>query len=268
MTSKFHFNKMWCILFPAALIAGQGLSVRSAAAVPAQQTIYVSPTGRNGNPGTAQQPIRTLHHARNIVRRMNHSMRGNIVVQLAAGTYRLTRPLVLTAADSGLNGGNIIYRAARGARVVISGGVRISGWHVVNPTQDLWAAPVPRTLQNTRQLYINGQRAFRTRGRLPAAVHTTATGYICNSAVMSACRNQRDIEFVYTGGNGLWSLPSVGLGAWTQPQCPVQSIVGRVITMAQPCWNNSTRRVKLPRRYDSRRMANLVGPGHVDQEPT
>ena len=259
---------MWCILFPAALIAGQGLSVRSAAAVPAQQTIYVSPTGRNGNPGTAQQPIRTLHHARNIVRRMNHSMRGNIVVQLAAGTYRLSRPLVLTAADSGLNGCNIIYRAARGARVVISGGVRISGWHVVNSTQDLWAAPVPRTLQNTRQLYINGQRAFRTRGRLPAAVHTTATGYICNSAVMSTWRNQRDIEFVYTGGNGLWSLPSVGLGAWTQPQCPVQSIVGRVITMAQPCWNNSTRRVKLPRRYHSRRMANLVGPGHVGREPT
>lgn len=233
----------------------------------AKVTIYVALTGHNRNSGTIRHPVRTLRRARNLVRAMNHAMAGNIVVHLAAGTYRLTRPLMLWAADSGTNGKYVVYEGQQGARVIISGAVRITGWKRQSGGKNIWVAKVPGVLRNTRQLYINGVRALRTRGRLPVAVRTTATGYIAGSSVMSRWKNQSDIDFVYTGGNGLWSQPSLGLGAWTQPQCPVQSIVGRVITMAQPCWNNSTRRVRLPAKFHSRRMANLVGPGHVGKEP-
>ena len=255
-------------LVPAALLTGGILSGFSLAAVNAAHVnIYVSPAGSNKNPGTAAQPVRTLPHARDMVRTMNRNMTGDIVVNLEAGTYRLTRPLELTPADSGTNGHDVIYQAVSGAKVVISGAVRITRWRLINKTKNLWAADVPAVLHNTRQLYINGVRALRTRGRLPVAVRTTATGYIAASAVMAHWKNQSDIDFVYTGGNGLWSQPSLGLGPWTQPQCPVKSIVGRIISMAQPCWNNSTRRVKLPAKFHSGRMANLVGPGHVGKEP-
>ena len=72
------------------------------------------------------------------------------------------------------------------------------------------------------------------------------------------------MEFVYTGGNTIWNAPSEGLGSWTQPRCPIASIDGTQITMAQPCWDNSTKRVMLP---SGARTANLVGPMSVGKQP-
>lgn len=63
-------------------------------------------------------------------------------------------------------------------------------------------------------------------------------------------------EFVYTGGEPYWSLSTGGLGAWTEPRCPVASISGTTITMAEPCWDNSTERAP---GIDGQ-TANLVGP--------
>ena len=78
---------------------------------------------------------------------------------------------------------------------------------------------------------------------------------------MSTWRNPSDIEFVYTGGAPYWSLKVGGEGAWTEPRCPVASIVGTTITMAQPCWDNSTKR---PQRNDgSGRSFNLVHNGNL-----
>ena len=58
---------------------------------------------------------------------------------------------------------------------------------------------------------------------------------------MAPWRGAADIEFVYTGGDGYWSRKTGGL-AWTEPRCPVASVTGTTITMAQPCWDNSTKR--------------------------
>jgi hypothetical protein len=81
---------------------------------------------------------------------------------------------------------------------------------------------------------------------------------------MAAWRNPSDIEFVYTGGNSVWSEPSEGLGPWTEPRCPVAAIRLRSITMARPCWDNSTKRVMLA---SGQRAANLVGPMSVGNRP-
>ncbi|HTV49052.1 MAG TPA: fibronectin type III domain-containing protein, partial [Phycisphaerae bacterium] len=151
-------------------------------------------------------------------------------------------------------------------QVVISGGVQVTGWKLVDASKNIWAAPAPESLTNTRQLYINGVRATRTRGPLPTRLTQTATGYTAASDVMSHWKNPSDIEFVYTGGNGYWSVGSVGAGAWTEPRCPVASIDGTTITMAEPCWNNSTKRVRLPARFHSDRLANLVG-GNIGRMP-
>src|SRR5437764_1262700 len=79
--------------------------------------------------------------------------------------------------------------------------------------------------------------AARAHGALPNALTgQSSTGYAGGGATMGGWRNpsgaKPQLEFVYTGG----------LGAWTEPRCPVASISGNAVTMAQPCWNNSTNR--------------------------
>jgi Fibronectin type III domain/Right handed beta helix region len=246
---------------------GVAIVFSSAQVVLAQSDLYVSPAGDDGNPGTQARPIRTLEHARDLVRGLNQNMTGDITVWLAGGTYPLTAPLSLDARDSGMGGHNVIYAAAPGQQPIISCGVPVTGWKLVDAGKNLWSAPAPAGLKNTRQLYVNGVRALRTQGRLPVKLTGTRTGYTASSDVMASWRNPGDIEFVYTGGNDIWSERSSGLGPWTEPRCPVASISGTTITMAQPCWDNSTRRVMLPPDSGFKRPANLVGPASVGRQP-
>jgi len=221
--------------------------------------VYVSPQGSDSQPGTSRLPVRTLQHALEVSRASNDWQ-----ILLRSGTYRMMSPLVLTAADSGSAVHARVFAAAVGAHPVLSGAVQITGWKQVDAAKNLWAAPVPPSVKNSRQIYVNGVRAFRTRGRVPVTLTETPAGYLAADDTMAHWRNPSDIEFVYTGGNDIWSERSEGLGAWTQPECPVESIVGRQIAMAQPCWDNSTRRVMLPNGV---RTANLVGPMSIGSQP-
>jgi hypothetical protein len=228
--------------------------------------IYVSPTGNDSNTGNQDQPLRTLEKARDLVRTRNQGMAADLFVYLAPGTYRLAQPLVFDAHDSGTNGHSIVYGASvPGTYPTISGAVQVTGWKLIDKARNLWSAPAPAALQNTRQLYIAGRRAHRTRGRLPVALTRTATGYAAATPVMASWHNPSDIEFVYTGGNSIWSERSLGLGSWTEPRCPAAAIDGNEIRMAQPCWDNSTRRIMLP---NGERTANLVGPASVGAQPS
>ncbi|TAM16379.1 MAG: fibronectin type III domain-containing protein [Rhodanobacter sp.] len=235
-----------------ALLSITFLAATAASAASTQ--IHVSPNGNDHDVGTAAHPVRTLQHALALSRAHDDH-----AILLQGGTYRLTAPLHLTAADSGTS-----FSALNGEKVVLSGGVRIRGWHETNAGKHIWAAHVPDSITNSRQLYINGLRAHMTRGRVPVSLTKTATGYTASSDVMASWKNPSDIEFVYTGGNNIWSEHEVGLGAWTEPRCPVQSIVGNTITMAQPCWDNSTRRVM---RSNIKRTFNLVGAKSVGKQP-
>lgn len=221
--------------------------------------IYVSWHGSDAQAGTKARPVLTLQRAIELSR-AEHVSR----IVLRGGIYRLTAPLRLTPDDSGSPGHELTIAAAAGEHPVVSGAIRIGGWHETDTARNLWEATVPTGVSNSRQLYINGVRAARARGRMPVALTETGTGYVAAGAVMAAWRNPSDIEFVYTGGNSLWSEKSEGLGAWTEPRCPVQSIQGTTITMAEPCWDNSTKRVMLP---NGERTANLVGPMSVGKRP-
>ena len=225
--------------------------------------IYVSPSGSDANPGTRAKPVCTLARATALAVSAKPST-SDVTISLAGGTYRLTRPLTLGPEDSGINGHNIVYQAEPGAHPIVSGGVRITGWKLFNAAKNIWSAKVPPGVKGARQLYIDGVRATRTRGRLPVALTMTPTGYIAADATMASWKHPSDLEFVYTGGNSVWSERDEGLGSWTEPRCPVASIEGTTITMAQPCWDNSTRRVMLP---SGERTANLVGPMSVGREP-
>jgi hypothetical protein len=53
---------------------------------------------------------------------------------------------------------------------VISGGLPVTGWRLVDRARNLRAAPAPAGLDSTRQLYVNGVRAQRTSGRPPVGL--------------------------------------------------------------------------------------------------
>jgi hypothetical protein len=248
---------MLAVCAAAALgIAALLTSGVTAGAASAPASFYVSPTGSDGNSGTSQSsPFQTLQKAQAAVRAVDQSSAGPVTVYLAGGDYRLSTPLTFTTADSGTNG-DVWWRAESGAFPVISGGTKITGWTVHDSSKNIWQAPAPAG-PSTRQLYVNGTRAQRAGGSMPVSVAQTSTGYTTSSGdPMANWANQSGIEFVYKGG----------LGAWTEPRCPVAKITSTTITMAQPCWNNSTKRVM--RTDGSGRTVELVGRKSITEAPT
>jgi hypothetical protein len=197
-------------------------------------TLYVSPTlGSDSNPGSEAQPFATLGHAQAVVRTLAPTMSSTITVFLETGIFRLNRPLILDAEDSGRNGFNVVWSAAPGATPIIAGSDQITGWSEMNSARHIWRAPVPADA-NAGQIYVNGARAWQTSGAVPVILRQTSSGYKASSKLMSTWRNPFNIQFEYTGGEGQWA----------EPRCPIAFISGRNIIMAQPCWNNTTQRAQ------------------------
>jgi hypothetical protein len=122
-------------------------------------TFYVSTSGSDSDPGTERAPFQTLERSRTAVRSITAAMTGDIVVYLKNGLYVLPDTVTFGAGDSGLNGFRVFYAADPGARPVLSGGQRITGW--IPAGQGLYRAPVGAL--RFRQLYVNGSRAVRAR---------------------------------------------------------------------------------------------------------
>ena len=125
---------------------------------------------------------------------------------LAAGNYFLPHPLRLTKKHSGLT-----IATAPGARVILSGGQRVTGW---TAGDGCWTARVTGKFQ---QLFVNGQRRPRTRWPATGYFHwadptSRAPGvgwhkgireaYVPAGALDAVWRNLADIEII--SPNGFW----------------------------------------------------------------
>ncbi|MEH0516850.1 right-handed parallel beta-helix repeat-containing protein [Streptomyces sp. B21-079] len=191
-------------------------------------TLYASPSG-TGTACSVTQPC-SITQAQTSVRAVNAGMTGDIVVQLADGTYRLSAPLSFTAADSGNNGHTVVWKAAPGANPIISGAQKITGWSQFDATKDIWRANVG-TGFDTRQLYVDGLLATRARTQVTRSDLTfTSTGFtFTNSALsyLNSLANQSRVELET-------------LDSWTDRYMPVQSISNNTATMQQPAWDNNT----------------------------
>ncbi|MER7847872.1 fibronectin type III domain-containing protein [Kitasatospora sp. NPDC096077] len=243
-----------------ALLGGPGAAADDGQRARAQD-VWVSPHGHDDAPGTAHRPVRTLDRARQLVRSRTAHLTADLTVHLGPGTFRLDHPLALDAADSGGNGHTVVWQGT--GSTVLSGGARVTRWRPAPDHPGLWSAPAPQGLDNTRQLYVDGVRAERAAGALPVTLTRTDTGYTASADTLAHWRNPADLEFVYTGGTGVFNARTYGLGGWTEPRCPVAAVHGTEITMAQPCWDNSTKRAVFP--DNPGRTVNMVGPGSLTE---
>ncbi|MEW1718139.1 right-handed parallel beta-helix repeat-containing protein [Streptomyces sp. NPDC093109] len=207
-----------------ATALGQAPPVRAAQAV----ILHASPDGR-GTACSAARPC-SIGQAKAGVRSLNSSMRSDIVVRLAGGTYRLSAPLTFTRADSGTNGHTVTWKAAPGARPVISGGRKATGWTLRDRAKNIWKAEVG-TGFDFRQLYVDGVQATRARTRLNRADLTSgAAGYTFTSGALKYLNSLAD--------PGRTEINA--LGSFTNRYSPVADIADGVMTMEQPAWNNNT----------------------------
>lgn len=215
-------------------------------------TVYVSPRGLDSSPGTRARPFRTVERARDAVRASRRQGGRQATVELAGGTYRLRRTLTLGPEDSGSPGRPITWRAAPGQRVVLSGGRPVSGW--TRDTGGRWKAHVD--LPNFRQLWVNGRRAQRSRGPVPAGLQPWGSqdfvihpkspgsnigtvevigeaGYRTPHGEATRWRHPEEMEFGYTN-------------AWSHMICPIASVRpdqgGAIIVMRQPCFLLASRK--------------------------
>jgi hypothetical protein len=154
--------------------------------VAAKGDFHVSPAGDDAGPGSDAKPFATIARARDAVRaKIAAGLTGDVRVLICGGTYRQTEPLVLSQADGGDDKHSVTYAAQAGEKVVISGGVEITGWrdwgdgtwsavvpYALLPRESDWdanasddSAPQPRRAFN--ELFVGGQR--RTPARHPNA---------------------------------------------------------------------------------------------------
>ena len=195
------------------------------------RVIAVAPTGNDSNPGSREKPFLSLTRAQAAVRTLNTDH--DVLVELAPGAYRLSAPLLFTAADGGRNGHRVIWTSPKGTKPeafpVISGAIPITGFKLFDAKRNIYVAT---TLGGTdaRQLWVNDKLVERSSIEIPRAdVTFTRDGIEWKDA-------KYDYLQKFTAQNRL-ELQATGF--FTSRVSPVAKIVGRKLLMQQPAWDNN-----------------------------
>lgn len=199
--------------------------------------IYVSPNAGEAGKGTFDSPADILG-ALSIAKNRAKDTDGNVYVMLKADEYKLADTLKITAEQSGVNGNVIFcsYGGENGEKATISGGIEVSGWEVYDSAKNIYRAKVEdESIENFRQLYINGSRATRARSDIaPMVAEKTDEGYILNDVSLLNLSQPDDAEFVY-------------FQEWTNPRCGIESVTDNgdgtsTVIMNNYCWTQFLRK--------------------------
>ncbi len=124
--------------------------------------IYVSTTGKSNNAGTKEAPVNNLANALKIVKTINNNMTGDIIVNVAPGTYKSSVAIEIDPTMGGKNGHKVIIRAEDpDNKPVISGGEDLTGKWTKVDGENYWVAST--TTRETRALFVNGYQATMAR---------------------------------------------------------------------------------------------------------
>jgi hypothetical protein len=179
--------------------------------------IWVSPTGNDFNPGTADKPLASIAVAQQKARALRESAESNgpgpIEIILRSGIYQTPTGLHFGPEDSGTTNHPLVITAAPGENPILSGAVEITGWQHTGDVPGLpnvaqgkiWTANLRKVegqILKFRQLWVNGQKAIRARepngtelARLVAWDKTNQTATISISA-LAGVTNSEEMEMV------------------------------------------------------------------------
>lgn len=158
-------KKLTSILLVFALTFTSALTVvygeENGAASNAWKEFYVSESGSDSNDGSREHPFMTIKKAKETAASISDSMSGDIVINIAGGTYRIDETLDFTNADSGKNGHSIIYRGDKDNKPVISGGRTVDNFRQSADYPGLYEAYLPDYEKyGIRELYVNDSKRF------------------------------------------------------------------------------------------------------------
>ncbi len=203
-------------------------------------TLHVAPNGKGGWSGTLASPkadgtdgpLPSIEAARDAIRarRAKGEWKGQpVTVSIRNGTYALERPLEFTADDSGAAGAPVTYAAEAAGKVIISGGVAITGWapDTLN-NRPVWSVTIPKVKDSKwyfRQLFVNGARRART--RLPSDGYYTLAGLPTTRPDTGWGEGQDQAAFK-PGDLKKWeNLPDVevvALSLWIESHLPIAEV--------------------------------------------
>jgi hypothetical protein len=195
------------------LLAGIAAVAAIAPTLVADTVIHVAPHGDDAADGSAGRPLKSLPRGQQLAREArSRSTHEQIRVEIAAGEYVLSEPLVFAPEDSGASGNLPLTFAARGD-VRLSGGRRIDGFH---ERDGHWVAAASHDLPAFRDLWVNGRRAIRARSpnegfyRIASAGPDRRTSFIVEPSELLQLAHPDTAEVVYLHD---WSISRVGMAA-------------------------------------------------------
>jgi hypothetical protein len=204
--------------------------------------VYVAPTGKDSNDGSASAPLATLAAARDKVK-------GNApaTVYLHAGTYYLTTPLVFGPENSGTATAPIIFKAYPGEKPVISGGIKVtSSWTISSGS--IMKTTIAKNLK-VDQLFLNGKRQVLARYPNFSATTVILDGYAADC--ISATRVARWAN--PTEGPGyIRALQSRSWGSWSE------IITAKNGTTVTSSWVGDHGRTDFPGMHTTYRMVENI----------
>jgi parallel beta helix pectate lyase-like protein len=136
------------------------------------EDLWVSPSGADGNPGTALRPFATPARAMREVRRLvARGLTSDVVVRVHAGRYELPDALRFGPEDAGTDRFSVTWQGEGQGQPVFSGGRVVAGWRVRD--DGVWWAPLPEGApwDSSRSLFVAGSRAIRARSPRADAQH-------------------------------------------------------------------------------------------------
>jgi len=205
-------------------------SAHGADRAPASTVFVDAGKGSDRNDGrTARHAVHTLQEAQTRARKLASAGRTDVVVRLADGDYRLSKPLTFDSRDSGVNGHTVTWQGPDQGKARILGSSSVQNWHPSSVGNGIYEASVPQGTQ-TRQLYVDGMLAQRARTEVSRAdMAATDAGYkpTASAAWLLTMPGIADAEIE-------------GAGAWTSRFSPIDGVDGDVLTMQQPAWKLNT----------------------------